>query len=100
LLLIRYPYPVFFGNPWDQFFISEIDRGEERKMVAYEFYLRDGESGEKLLGILPERRTDPERISQESIMNWAKMAFSNSLDVNKIFFVQIRLENGAGLRLS
>jgi len=65
-------------------------------MVAYEFYMKDGEKGEKLLGILPERRTDPERISQDSIMNWAKMAFCNTLDIHKIFFIRIRLENPAG----
>ena len=62
-------------------------------MVAYEFYLKDGEKGDQLLGILPERRSTVERINHESIMNWARMAFSNSLDVNKIFFVQIRLES-------
>jgi hypothetical protein len=68
-------------------------------MVAYEFYLKDGDRGDKLLGILPERRVDPERISHESIMNWARMAFSDTLDVNKIFFVPIRMENGTGFRL-
>ncbi len=72
--------------------------GENGRMVAYEFYLKDGERGDQLLGILPERRTSAERISHESIMNWARMAFSNSLDVEKIFFVQIRLENGLGLK--
>ena len=72
----------------------------ERKprMVAYEFYLKDGERGDQLLGILPERRSNSERINNESIMNWAKMAFSNSLDVKKIFFVQIILENSLNLK--
>ncbi len=68
-------------------------------MVAYEFYLRDGDREEKLLGILPERRGDPERISHESIMNWARMAFSDVLDVNRISFVQVRLDSGTGFKL-
>jgi hypothetical protein len=65
-------------------------------MVAYEFYLKDEERGDRLLGILPERRTSPERINADSIMNWARLAFSNNLDLSRIFFVQISLENGLG----
>ncbi len=41
-------------------------------MTAYEFYSRD-ESGEvHLIGVLPERRRDQERITDESIINWAR----------------------------
>ncbi len=39
-------------------------------MVAYEFYLRDGTGKEYLIGILPERRGRPERITNDSILNW------------------------------
>ena len=61
-------------------------------MVAYEFYFRDKGRGDQLLGILPERRNNPERVTQESIMNWAKMAFSNLGDTNKIFFIRVVLK--------
>ena len=37
-------------------------------MVFYEFYMRDQAEGDKLIGILPERRNDPERIDLKSIM--------------------------------
>jgi len=66
-------------------------------MVAYEFYVRDKANGDRLLGILPERRRNPERVSEKSIMNWAVMVFSDAVDINKVFFVRVSLEkNGNG----
>ncbi len=62
-------------------------------MVAYEFYLRDEKRGDQLLGILPERRKDLKRVNQESIMNWARVAFSTAVDIDKIFFVRVTLED-------
>ena len=57
-------------------------------MVAYEFYLADAEEQFHFLGILPERRNDPLRITQESIMKWGKSVVGDGVDVNKIYFVQ------------
>jgi hypothetical protein len=39
-------------------------------MVAYEFYCRDSIKGYQIIGVLPERRKNPSRITQESVMNW------------------------------
>jgi hypothetical protein len=39
-------------------------------MAAYEFYWRDATEKEHFVGVLPERRKNPERISDESIINW------------------------------
>jgi hypothetical protein len=61
-------------------------------MTAYEFYVKDKEHGSQLLGILPERRKTTERVNRDSIMNWAKMAFSNLVDINKVFFIRVTLE--------
>jgi hypothetical protein len=61
-------------------------------MVAYEFYLRDRIKGEQLIGILPERRKNAERISNESIMKWARLVFGDTLDLQKIFYLPIRFE--------
>ena len=61
-------------------------------MLAYEFYFRNMRRGDELIGILPERRTKPERVTHESIMKWARIVFSNALDVDKIYFVPINLE--------
>ncbi len=61
----------------------------DRIMVAYEFYLRNDE-GDKLIGVLPERRRDPKRITPESIMNWGRILNSSTgIDVQKIYFIQV-----------
>ena len=57
-------------------------------MVAYEFYWRDPIKGYQRIGKLPERRTDPSRITQESITNWGKKILGEKVDANDIFFVK------------
>ena len=60
-------------------------------MVAYEFYLRNGK-GDKLIGILPERRQNPKRITPESIMNWGRiLGDSAGIDATSIYFIQVEL---------
>ena len=62
-------------------------------MVAYKFYLHDGDMEEfNLLGILPERRKDPLRITWESIVKWAKLVAGNSVDIDNMYFVQIEIQ--------
>ena len=58
-------------------------------MVAYEFYSRDEKRGDKLIGILPERRNRPERVNQESIMNWAKTVFPKMVENGNVFFIRV-----------
>ena len=60
-------------------------------MVAYEFYLVDDFEEFHSLGILPERRKDPLRITQESIMKWGKLIVGDSVEDNKIYFIQIEV---------
>jgi len=60
-------------------------------MVAYEFYLNDGNGEFHLLGILPERRKDPLRITYESIMNRGKLIVDDSVDINGIYFVEVEV---------
>ena len=61
-------------------------------MVAYEFYSRD-ESGELyLIGVLPERRSDQERITDESIIKWARSLLGDESGVNNISYSTIKLE--------
>lgn len=60
-------------------------------MVAYEFYVKDSIEKFHLLGILPERRKDPLRITYESIMNWEKLIVGDSVDFNNIYFIQIEV---------
>ncbi len=59
-------------------------------MIAYEFYLRQDEE-DHLIGILPERRKIKERITQESIINWAKIIIGNwpDVDLSRVYFIQV-----------
>ena len=60
-------------------------------MVVYEFYLRSKEKGDKLIGVLPERRNKIERINNDSIMNWIKTVYSTVESQNNIFYIQVKL---------
>jgi hypothetical protein len=60
-------------------------------MIAYEFYLRN-EKGDKLVGVLPERRRDPKRITFESIMNWGRILCDHTrIDAKNIYFIQVEV---------
>jgi hypothetical protein len=61
-------------------------------MVAYEFYWRDPIKGYQLIGKLPERRKNPIRITQESVINWGKKILGESVDANDIFFIKIAID--------
>jgi hypothetical protein len=60
-------------------------------MVAYEFYWRDETGKEHFIGILPERRKNPERITEGSILNWGRKVIRDHSDVNDIYFVQVEM---------
>jgi len=58
-------------------------------MTAYEFYYRDEKGREHFIGILPERRKDPRRITKESVLNWGWKVIGDSSDVKDIYFVSV-----------
>ena len=58
-------------------------------MIAYEFYLNDPVRGDKLVGILPERRKNPERSTQESIRRWGENVFGNDINFKDIYFIRV-----------
>jgi hypothetical protein len=62
-------------------------------MVAYEFYWRDETERIHFIGILPERRKKPERITQESILNWGMKVIGDNSGVNNIYFVQVNFDS-------
>jgi hypothetical protein len=65
-------------------------------MVAYEFYCDDPIKGCQLIGVLPERRKNPARITQESVLNWANKFFYKALDITNIFFIKITIDEDTG----
>jgi hypothetical protein len=62
-------------------------------MIAYEFYWHEKGKNDHLIGILPERRRNPERITKESIMKWVRMVLGDITDFNcnNIYFIQIEI---------
>jgi hypothetical protein len=58
-------------------------------MVAYQFYWRDETERVHFIGLLPERRGKPERITPESILNWGWKVIGDPSDLNDIYFVQV-----------
>jgi hypothetical protein len=60
-------------------------------VVGYELYWHDPIKGYQLIGVLPERRRNPNRITKESIMNWGEKYFGKNLNLNDIFFVEVEI---------
>ena len=61
-------------------------------MVAYESYSRNGKGEEHLIGILPEKRKNSDRITTESILNWVRILGGHA-DVKNIFFIEVEVGN-------
>jgi hypothetical protein len=60
-------------------------------VMIYEFYRRvpNWEDEDHFIGLLPERRKDPQRITYQSIMNLAKLvAPEDDVLKGKIYFVR------------
>jgi hypothetical protein len=64
-------------------------------MLVYELYTFNKEKGYKLIGVLPERRKNPTRITKESVIRWGKMLLEGDVDGEEIFFKPIAIENPA-----
>lgn len=65
-------------------------------MTAYEFYWCDPVKGYELLGVLPERRKNPERITKKSVMGWVEKVFGNNLNTKDLYFIQVTINEYTG----
>jgi hypothetical protein len=65
-------------------------------MEAYEFYWLDPIKGHELVGVLPERRKNPERITQKSVMGWVEKFFGNKLSTKDIYFIRVTINEYTG----
>jgi hypothetical protein len=61
------------------------------KMVVYKLYKHDQKEEPHLIGILPERRKDRERITDESVLNWGKEVTGENSDISNLYFVQLEM---------
>jgi len=66
-------------------------------VIGYELYWHDPIKGYQLIGVLPERRKNPKRITKESVLNWGKKYFGKNLNLNDVFFIEV-LINGEPIR--
>ena len=58
-------------------------------MVAYQFYCMGEDGKDDLIAILPERRRNSERITDQSILNWAREVIGDGCHGRSIYFVQV-----------
>ncbi len=77
---------------YHSFLLLVPQRIRDSNMVAYEFYWRNGKGEDHLIGILPERRKDPERITKESIMNWGRKILGDNAEVKNLYFIEVEIE--------
>jgi hypothetical protein len=61
-------------------------------MEAYEFYGLDPKGAYQIIGVLPERRKNPERITQESILQWGRNIFGKDFDTKDTFFIEVTID--------
>jgi hypothetical protein len=60
-------------------------------MMAYEFSWPDEGGKQHLIGVLPERRGKPERITNDSILNWRWNIIGDNSDVSNIYFIEVEM---------
>jgi hypothetical protein len=61
-------------------------------MLVYELYAFNETKGYELIGVLPERRKNPVRITKNSVLNWVKMLSGDDVDSKDIFFKPVRID--------
>jgi len=63
--------------------------------MLYKIYVRDEDGEEHFLGILPERRNGPTRITDESVVNLSKIILGPNAEIqlDSIRFVTISEDN-------
>ncbi|MGZ4857666.1 MAG: hypothetical protein ACXVZU_04845 [Methanobacteriaceae archaeon] len=65
-------------------------------MVTYEIYWHDPIKGYQLIGVLPERRKNPARITEGSIINWGRKFLGKKTDISSIFILQLEIDKNTG----
>ncbi len=64
-------------------------------MVVYEVFFFNPEGGYERIGVLPERRKNPLRVTRESILNWGKMLLGDNVVSKDIFFRRLIIDSVA-----
>ena len=61
-------------------------------MIAYAFYWLEEIDKVHFVGLLPERRNNPERITQQSISNYGRIIVGNEAHIDDLFFLEMELD--------
>ena len=61
-------------------------------MRGYKFYWYDDVYGYQFVRTMPERRKDPTRITDESIINLARKVFGAEADIGRVLVIPITSE--------
>ena len=65
-------------------------------MLSYEFFCVDEIGKAHLIGIIPERRKQTERITKESVMQRLGMLLGESVNLNYFFVTQVNMDEDTG----
>ena len=65
-------------------------------MLAYELYTFNKKKGYEFIGILPERRMNPIRITKDSVLNWGKTLLGDQIDSENMFFKPVAIDSLSG----
>ena len=65
-------------------------------MVVYTIYYFGGEEKIRFIGFLQERKQNPKRITQESILNYVRTILGHEANEDKIYYFQVTLDEGIG----
>jgi hypothetical protein len=66
-------------------------------MVGYELYRWRDSKGSDLIGVLPERRNNPQRVTKESVLNWGQKYFGIYLNLGDMYLIEVEI-NGEAIR--
>ncbi len=62
-------------------------------MVGYKVYLFDKTKGYELIAVLPERRKNEKRMTEESVINWGRTLLGDGLKGKDILFERVTINN-------
>ena len=65
-------------------------------MRAYEYYWHDEIKGFELIGVLPERRKEVCRVTEQSILGFGKKFWGKEMDNGNILFLRVEVDKGTG----
>jgi hypothetical protein len=60
-------------------------------MRGYKFYFRHSPGEDRLIAMLPERRRDLQRVTEESVIKWIKQTIGSRADSRNLYYVEVEI---------